>query len=219
VAAGKAKFVYKHTKKGDKRTPEQKKKAIVTSRIALRAKKDITKTRFYPGDDTRVPLRSNKGKPGPTKLRKNITPGTVLIVLAGKFRGKRVVFLKQLQSGLLMITGPFKINGVPLRRVNQAYVIATSTKIDIKGVDVSKINDDFFKAEKAAAPAAGGKKEEKFLETKEKEKVHRSQAKKQEQKRVDDALKPIIAKVPDLKKYIGAKFSLTNGQQPHNMKF
>ncbi|KAG8044348.1 hypothetical protein GUJ93_ZPchr0829g2826 [Zizania palustris] len=103
--------------------------------------------KFYPADDVK-PHQPSTRKPNPTKLRSSITPGTVLILLAGRFMGKRVVFLKQLKSGLLLVTGPFTINGVPIRRVNQAYCIATSSKVDISGVDVEKINDKYFARDK-----------------------------------------------------------------------
>lgn len=43
------------------------------------------------------------------------------------------------------------MNGVPLRRVNQAYVIATSVKVDVSGVKVpDNIDDKYFTKAKEA---------------------------------------------------------------------
>ena len=102
---------------------------------------------WYQADDGKHRIQRKKAVKAP-RLRRGLVPGKVLILLSGRFRGKRVVFLKQLTSGLLLVTGPFKINGVPLKRVNQAYTLSTSTTVDIKGIDVSKIEDKVFLKEK-----------------------------------------------------------------------
>lgn len=65
-------------------------------------------------------------------------------MLSGVSRGRRVVVLKTLKSGNLLVTGPYAINGVPLRRVNPAYVISTSQKVSLQGVNAN-IDDTFFK--------------------------------------------------------------------------
>ena len=88
----------------------------------------------------------------PAKIRQGLEPGSVLILLAGRFRGKRVVLLKVLPQGVLLVTGPFKINGVPLRRVNARYVIATSTKVKLEGIDKAVVDkaagDGYFTKDK-----------------------------------------------------------------------
>merc|ERR1712061_603703 len=71
-------------------------------------------------------------------LRSTLQPGTIAICLAGPHKGKRVIVLNQLASGLVLITGPMKLNGCPMRRINQQYLLATQTSIDVTGVKALK---------------------------------------------------------------------------------
>jgi large subunit ribosomal protein L6e len=70
-----------------------------------------------------------------------------VILLSGKHRGRRVIALKTLSSGNLLVTGPFSVNGVPLKRVNPAYVINTSSKVPLDGVNAN-VDDKFFVKQK-----------------------------------------------------------------------
>lgn len=113
---------------------------------------------WYKADDEKKVKK--EGKQNPTKLRHGIQPGQVLIILAGRFRGKRVVFLKQLTSGNLLITGPYRVNGVPLMRIPQKQTLATSKIIDLAGVNADNVDDAYFAKDKKKA----GSKEEQFFE-------------------------------------------------------
>tara|TARA_R110002050_G_scaffold294681_2_gene452705 strand:+ start:424 stop:984 length:561 start_codon:yes stop_codon:yes gene_type:complete len=171
--------------------------------------------RFYPAEDVPKKLHRNK-RTRAAKTRASITPGTVVVLLAGRFRGKRVVVLKTLASGLLLVSGPFKVNGVPLRRVDQAYVVATQTKVDIGKVAVpDHVNDEYFKRTQKARKQ---KTEGEFFEEKKEKKVL-PEDRKADQKAVDAALIAAVKGVPHLQDYLHAKFSLTNGQYPHLMQF
>merc|ERR1711997_445204 len=116
-------------------------------------------------------------------LRATLTPGKICILLAGAHKGKRVVVLKQLASGLVLITGPMKVNGCPMRRVNQMYLLATETSVDVSGVKLpDSINDDYFR--RAKAPKAGKKTEGDIFANK-KEEYKPSDQRKADQENVD----------------------------------
>eukprot|EP00347_Sterkiella_histriomuscorum_P012436 403368581 len=174
----------------------------------------VKKFSWYPADDEMKHYK--KSKPKSTKLRRGLVPGSVLILLSGRFRGKRVVFLKQLTSGLLLVTGPYKVNGVPLKRVNQAYTITTSTKINIGSVDVAKVDDALFK--KSTQSKKQG--EDKFFaEAGKKKEV--SKERLDAQKAVDTAILKIVKESgePLLRKYLNARFTLANNDKPHALRF
>lgn len=85
------------------------------------------------------------------------------------------------------------MNRVPLLRVSQSRVIATSTKLDITSLNLS-INDTYF------SPKSTDNKEE-------------------TQKSVDDKLIACIEKTPLMKEYLHARFTIGKGSRPHDMKF
>ncbi|XP_063988470.1 large ribosomal subunit protein eL6-like isoform X1 [Diachasmimorpha longicaudata] len=152
-------------------------------------------------------------------VRPTLTPGTVCILLAGPHKGKRVVLLKVLKSGLLLVTGPFLINGCPLRRVSQNYVIATSTKIDIADVQLpDTLSDEDFKRKRDKR----AKKEEGDIFRQKKAQYKPSEARKSDQKVVDKLIITAIKKREDKKMlftYLSAMFGLRSSQYPHRMKF
>merc|ERR1712218_646666 len=131
-------------------------------------------------------------------VRDSLTAGTVAIVLAGAHKGKRVVVLKQLEPGLLLVTGPFKLN---------------VSKVSVP----ENINDKYF----ARVKAEKSKKEGDIFEAK-KEAYKPSEQRKADQAAVDTQVLAAIKGHADgavLRQYLKAGFSLSKGEFPHKMCF
>merc|ERR1719483_587793 len=220
------KAIYKFAKKVNQKTAAPVKPLFVEKKVGGAKNGDTRMVRVtklandYPTQDP-APVGTSKNffSGHARKLRASLAPGAIAIVLAGVHKGKRVIVLKQLGTGLLLVTGPHKLNGCPMRRVNQRYLLATSAKGDVSGVNVPEnINDKYFarvKAEKSA------KKEGDILDAK-KEAYKPSEQRKTDQVTVDTQVLEAIKKNADgkvPKQYLRASFALSKGQFPHNMAF
>jgi large subunit ribosomal protein L6e len=128
-----------------------------------------------------------------------------------------------------VLTFGLRLNGVPLRRVSQAYVIATSTKVDITGVSIPEsVNDAYFAKAKAAKSTNEGKEKKAFPEEKKSEQkvgstphwsLQGRDCRLTPRKSVDSALLSAISKVEHLSRYLKASWGLSKGDRFHELKF
>ena len=171
------------------------------------------KKNWYPVSNLKRHFIRKCKVPKASHIAAPLTPGQVVIILSGRFRGRRVIFLKKLESNLLLVTGPYKYNGVPLKRLNAAYVLPTNTKLKL-GEVAKNVDDKFFNRVKIER-----KKEEDFFEDAKKKKDRITENRKKMQDEVDIAVKKAVDEVPMMKEYLRNRFALKNGDKPHLMKF
>ena len=177
-------------------------------------KKLLFKKNWYPISNLKSHFKRKCKVPKVSHISAPLTPGQVVIILSGRFRGRRVVFLKKLESNLLLVTGPYKYNGVPLKRINAAYVLPTNTKLNINEDVAKNVNDKIF-----SRVTIERKKEEDFFENNEKKKGRITEDRKNLQNEVDTVVKKAVDEVPMMKEYLRNRFALKNGDKPHLMKF
>jgi len=175
--------------------------------------------RYYPTEERPKKFRVKRKKfsQHTRRFRSSLTPGTIVIMVAGRHAGKRAVVVKQLKSGLLLLTGPHKFNGIPLRRMNQMYVIGTSTKLDLTNAKLDNVDDKLFKRAKKQKKNA-----ESDIFNARKEKFQLTDERRQTQREVDDVVIEAVKAHPDrklLRRYLKTQFQLWNKMLPHKMKF
>jgi large subunit ribosomal protein L6e len=137
---------------------------VVVKETKKSGKRTVVRPRLARSIDAQSESTRSTRQRGTPRFRASIVPGRVAIVLAGDYEGRRVVVLKKLQSGLvvvvgmcslvyckllilfdrliLIILGPTSLSQVPLRRISPAYLIATSLKVDLAAANVTKILED-----------------------------------------------------------------------------
>ncbi|BES97619.1 ribosomal protein [Nesidiocoris tenuis] len=221
------KALWKFMGKKTKKTEKPKKKVTVVKEI--KGEKNGGKRTVFLKKRTKLYPTTNKVNRHPSKkcfsdhkrrLRRSLQPGKIVIILAGLHKGKRAVLLKALPSGLLLITGPFTLNGVPLRRIHPNFVISTATSIDVAKVrGLKALNDKYFKRVKAKRV----KKDNQDLFAQKKEQYKPSEQRKIDQKNVDKQVLKAISKRKGeagmLRKYLCTMFGFRSSQYPHRMKF
>lgn len=160
-------------------------------------------------------------------VRASLQPGVIAIILRGRFKGRHVIVLGQAngdqgRSSLVVTAGPYACNGVPMRRIDPAYLIATQTRIDLSALDTSALTSDIFKIQKKDRKRKG---EGDFMgdcKTNVARKPKYTKEFRDVEKVMDQRLMETIKKDERRKALLGylrSVFTINSGDMPHRMKF
>lgn len=97
----------------------------------------VVRSKWYPFNITKIKRTQSRI----TKLRDGIKPGSVLILLTGPYRGRRVIFLKQLEkSGMLVVTGNLNQNDTDISMNNYSakMISAISKQPPFESIEIIK---------------------------------------------------------------------------------
>jgi len=151
-----------------------------------------------------------------TRLRKNMTPGRVCVCLIGPYTSKKVVFLKQLDSGLLLCAC---LNNGSVRRFPQKWLLCTSQAVAISGIqkNLTGWTDSSFSVLKTESADDDGDKEDGFFD----KNASSKNVPAEFQSQVDGTIKAVEGCVDDkyMTMYLKARFTLESDMGPHATNF
>lgn len=79
------------------------------------------------------------------KQRTDLQYGNVVVILEGQFAAKRAIYLGN-EGFNAIVVGPSNLNGVPLMKIDERFLLKTSTILKIQKV---KIEEEIFVSEKS----------------------------------------------------------------------
>ena len=74
----------------------------------------------------------------------HIKKGSIVILLSSNLQGKKAIILNTTKLELFVISGMYRLNGIPIRRVNPRYILPTDIQIDIDDINTTIFNDEYF---------------------------------------------------------------------------
>ncbi|AFN83592.1 60S ribosomal protein L6 [Encephalitozoon romaleae SJ-2008] len=136
----------------------------------------------------------------PRVRRTDLVKGMVVVVLEGVFASKRVVYLKGLEDNLALCAGPKSINGVPLFKIDERYLLATSTVLDINvNVDIDEKDIILTKRDDYTAPMD----------------VEMTDA----EKKIDEEIAKVAKEIKFMKSYLSEPFEIDTTRNFYSLKY